>query len=486
MNDYYNILEFFIENGISLNNSQIQSLKEINYKTLISGNPALNKIKDIYNGETVPVRSNTIDIANRAESLLQKYDLNKYFTFNGQSFSFHQREFLKDNENELKDKSDEEKELFVVKFINEKLHKFVGHFNASVKKFHGGRWVVDYSMDENGNPKINIHKYRRQSTNEAFILNEVYIRDEDCKNITNYLNNNYFKNISSTLKSITKISNQYINFKIYNFKFKYRTLYGLYLEYFPYIHIGVNTEKFSKDNIKAYLDNLEAVYKEAINKLKEAENKKLIDTKLFTISTNFYSTGYSPDINSIEELKQVQNKLLSQNKDSTPYIIISIYPKSSFEKKLIKQKDNLNVIVDSKDKSQIIANNKKIMSNIAKKLSPIASRIAKKIQEENNIPYLVDFNYKIPTYNEAYSSSSDSEFGIFTLLTINTNKAYKLYDDNYASTKISIKEWEKYCFKLCSELNKDSNISHYGEAFTEQPDDGDQINFRISEDFLTE
>lgn len=206
--EYYSqILEYFVRNNIQLSEDQVKALQEKTLKSITSGNPVLNKIKDAYNGDNVPVRADSIDISNRAESLLQKFEINKYFSFNGDEFRFHQATFIKDFNRDNADKSDEEKEESLVSFIQDKVTKFVSAFNHSIKKFGGDHYTIDYDYKD-GEPEIRIHKEKKiKALKEA---SQSGLSNDQLQEICDQLNKNY----ANKFKSIVNISlNQFKELK---------------------------------------------------------------------------------------------------------------------------------------------------------------------------------------------------------------------------------------------------------------------------------
>lgn len=137
--------------------------------------------------------------------------------------------------------------------------------------------------------------------------------------------------------------------------------------------------------------------------------------------------------------------------------------------------------------NSIIEENKTTIKKIADKIFPIASKILDKVTKESGFKYLCDKKYI--TYSSSYVNMYDennedsvNEFGTFTLFEIAINKV--LSSNNSTSDDFDWNKWEDALFKLCKELNSNKEISKYGKAYTEQPDDGDQINFKIDTKYL--
>lgn len=144
-----------------MDNNSLTSVNEITFKSLTAGNTFLNKIKDKFNGDNVPVNADTIDISNRAESLLQKYKINRYFSFNGDEFRFHKSSFKKDFEDQLSKE-------FLEQWAEDNIHKFVSHFNHSIRKFtDAGKY--EYTIEYTDKDNFNISIHRVGSSNEGFI-----------------------------------------------------------------------------------------------------------------------------------------------------------------------------------------------------------------------------------------------------------------------------------------------------------------------------
>lgn len=137
--------------------------------------------------------------------------------------------------------------------------------------------------------------------------------------------------------------------------------------------------------------------------------------------------------------------------------------------------------------NNIIEENKTTIKKIADKVFPIASKILDRVTKESGFKYLCDKKYI--TYSSSYVNMYDennedsvNEFGTFTLFEIVINKV--LSSNNSTADEFDWNKWEDNLFKLCKELNSNKEISKYGKAYTEQPDDGDQINFKVNKSLL--
>lgn len=137
--------------------------------------------------------------------------------------------------------------------------------------------------------------------------------------------------------------------------------------------------------------------------------------------------------------------------------------------------------------NNIIEENKNTIKKIADKIFPIASKILDRVTKESGFKYLCDKKYHVysSSYVNMYDENNEdsvNEFGTFALFEISINKV--LSSNNSTSDDFDWNEWEDNLFKLCKELNSNKEISKYGKAYTEQPDDGDQINFKVNKSLL--
>lgn len=145
------------------------------------------------------------------------------------------------------------------------------------------------------------------------------------------------------------------------------------------------------------------------------------------------------------------------------------------------------IIIREAVTNSIIEENKNTIKKIAEKIFPIASKILDKVTKESGFKYLCDKKYHTypNSYINMYDENNDDsvyEFGTFTLFEINISKV--LSNNNSTSDEFDWNAWEDNLFKLCNELSKNKEISKYGEVYTEQPDDGDQINFKVKKSLL--
>ena len=156
------------------------------------------------------------------------------------------------------------------------------------------------------------------------------------------------------------------------------------------------------------------------------------------------------------------------------------------------------IIIKEASSNQVIEENKTTIKKIVDKIFPTACRILDKVTKESGFKYLCEKKYSLPNnvdcymlpdpngkYDNFYNVYEDHVyyFGMITLFVVSTDKAYNNNDkDEY--NEFDWNKWEDSIFKLCSELNSNKEISKYGKVFTDQPDDGGQIYFKINKDLL--
>lgn len=149
--------------------------------------------------------------------------------------------------------------------------------------------------------------------------------------------------------------------------------------------------------------------------------------------------------------------------------------------------DFLEQVVQEATLSDIGKENKKIIEKIAKEVFSKASKLVDDIAKKNGLKYLVDKKYELlnNNYNYELSDNEDEqyEFGMFQLFGVSTSKVASMNKDpKYGEPDWN--KWEDAVFELIREVNKLPEVSKYGKATSEQPDDGDQVWFFINKDLL--
>lgn len=160
-------------------------------------------------------------------------------------------------------------------------------------------------------------------------------------------------------------------------------------------------------------------------------------------------------------------------------------------KELLEQWENdinKSYIIESESnlKKAIIAQNKNTMKKIANKIQKLAWKEAEAIRKKTDYKYLCDNKYTLYNQDVYYYLDPDDEegqdyFGEFSLLDINLSLSKLKIDD---PSEFDWNDWESKIFDIVRAINKNPEISKYGNADTEQPDDGDSIRFTIKREFL--